>query len=175
MWMQPPPIAPPPAPPSSAQEPTTVVGVEVTARSGVPKVVASYPAPGQTVAPGVLVLMMRFDHRMTPGAWDYGAAADAPPCLGRPRLLKDERTFVLMCSLGFNKRFSVTVNADLKGGADAKGFVDAAYTPAQAYVLAFSTSGAEPVASVADALKAAGLTDVDSPILDSQPGPGAAP
>lgn len=166
MWMQ-----PPPAPPSSAREPTVVSGVEVTARGAPPKVVASYPAPGQTVAPGALVLMVRFDHRMAPDAWNYGAGADAPTCLDKPRLLQDERTFVLMCSLGFNQHFALNVN----GGP--KGFVDAARVAAQPYPLAFSTSGAEPVADVADALKAAGLADVDSPILDSEPAraPGAEP
>ena len=163
MWMQ------PPVPPPPPRDGTVVSGVEVTARNGVPKVVASYPAPGQTVSPGALVLMVRFDHRMTPGAWNYGAAPDAPPCLDKPRLLQDERTFVLMCSLGFAQHYTVTVN-----GAE-KGFVDAARTPAASYPLAFSSDAGEPVASLADALKAAGLGDVDSPILDAKPAAGAAP
>lgn len=152
-----------PQAPAHAQDPTPLSGIEVVAPHGVPKVIASYPAPGAAVAPGVLVLMLRFDHRMSPAAWNYGAPASLPGCLEKPRLLKDERTFVLLCTAGFEQRFSLSINGD------GKGFTDLASTPAEPYTLAFSTTGAEPVPSVADALKAAGLAEVDSPILTDAP------
>jgi hypothetical protein len=158
MWMQ-----QPPPPPPAAQEVTPLSSVEVVAPRGTPKVVATYPAQGAAVAPGVLVLMVRFDNRMKPESWDYGPAAAQPPCLERPRLLKDQRTFVLMCSVGFNKSFTLQLN-----GA-AKGFADIASTPAEPHTLSFTTTDGEPTADVTDALKLAGLTDIDSPILNSTP------
>lgn len=163
MWMlpQPPPATGRPAP--VPQDSTALSGVEVVAPNGVPKVVATFPAAGAAVAPGNLALMVRFDHRMAPGAWSYGEGADMPACLDRPRLLKDEKTFVLLCTVGFNKSFSLTLN---RAG---KGFADIAQTAAAPFSLAFTTGGGEPTVTIDDALKAAGLSAVDDPIVTSDP------
>lgn len=159
MWLQ-----PPSSPPSAAAQPprdsTPLSGIEVIAPHGVPKVVGTYPMAGAAVAPGNVVLMVRFDHRMTPGAWNYGPPAGLA-CLEKPRLLKDEKTFVLLCTAGFNESFSLTLNSE------GKGFADLASTGAERFTLAFTTTGADPTLTVDDALKAAGLASVDSPILTS--------
>ena len=155
----------PPAKPA-AQEPTPLSGIDIVAPNGVPTVVSTYPAAGSAVSPGTLVLTVRFDHRMSPTGWSYAAAPDAPACLDKPRLLADEKTFVLLCSVGFRQSFNVRLNAE------GKGFTDLAGKSATASAFAFTTTGSEPVATVADALKAAGLKDIDSPILDSKPAGG---
>ena len=166
MWSQPP--NPPPASAPAAQsapsskDTTQLSGVEIIAPSGVPKVVATYPAAGAAIAPGDVVLMIRFDHRMRPEAWGYGPPAGLA-CLERPRLLKDQKTFVLLCTAGFNKSFSLKLNAE------GKGFADLANTPAEPFALSFTTTGDEPTLTLDDALKTAGLAPVDSPILTTDP------
>ncbi|CAN5319966.1 hypothetical protein BH09PSE2_BH09PSE2_02840 [soil metagenome] len=150
----------------AAQEPTPLSGIDIVAPNGTPKIVSTYPAAGAAVAPGPLVLTVRFDHRMNPAGFSYSTGEGAPACLDKPRLLADEKTFVLLCSVGFNQSFTVRMNVDCKG------FVDLAAKPADSASLAFTTTGGEPTATVADALKAAGLKDIDSPILDSKPAGG---
>ncbi len=150
-----------------ADPPSSVPGIDVVAPGGdPPKIVSTYPAAGAAVPPGTLVLTVRFDHRMNPAAFSYAKAPDAPACLDRPRLLADEKTFVLLCSVGFSQSFTVRLNND------GKGFVDVGAKPAATTTVAFTTTDGEPTATVADALRAAGLKDVDSPILDSKPAGG---
>ena len=173
MWMQPPnppPSAAQPAPPPkdsapkdpAAKDSTPLSGIEVIAPSGTPKVVATYPAAGAAIAPGNVVVMVRFDHRMRPEVWGYGPPAGLP-CLEKPRLLKDEKTFVLLCTAGFNKSFTLTLNGE------GKGFADLSNTAAAPFTLAFTTTGGDPTLTLTDALKAAGLAPVDSPILTTDP------
>jgi hypothetical protein len=150
-------------PSAAAQEPPAVAGVEVVAPSGAPKVLSTYPAQGAAVPPGSLALTVRFDHRMAPDAWSYGGGDGAPACLEKPRLLDDEKTFVLLCTVGFRGSFTVRLNAD------GKGFHDLAGTMAAPLRLSFTTTGGDPTLTTADAIKAAGLKDTDSPILDSKP------
>ena len=54
------------------------------------------PAVGAAVTPGVLILKLTFDQRMTAGGFDVApaAGAEAPDCLKTPRLLDDGKTFV---------------------------------------------------------------------------------
>ena len=44
-----------------------------------PKLVSTYPARDQVVAPGVLILKVAFDQQMSPSAWNYAPAAGASP------------------------------------------------------------------------------------------------
>ena len=96
------------ATPAAAQAPATgaatVAGVEVTAVPP-PAIVATFPARDGTVAPGVLVLKIAFDQRMQADAWNYAplAGTDDPKCLGVPRLLSDDKTFVLLCTVEADK------------------------------------------------------------------------
>jgi len=151
------------ASPAAAQAPSgaaTVAGVEVTATPPA-AITATYPAEGATVAPGVLVLKVGFDQRMAADAWSYAklAGEDDPRCLGTPRLLSDEKTFVLLCSITAGKDYGVGINQ-----APGKAFVDRGGRRPPPLELRFKTSSSEPVRTVKAAMTAAGLKDVDMPI-----------
>src|ERR1700748_123235 len=107
-----------PALAQTSSSPTRLPGVTVTAPAPtLPKVVDTFPAEGKTVAPGVLIVKVVFDQKMDPGGWDYGKGANAyPQCLDRPRLLPDEKTFVLLCTAPSKGKFSMTFDASGKGG-----------------------------------------------------------
>jgi len=124
-----------------------------------PKVVASFPADGASVPGGVLVLTVTFDQPMTPDSWSYGPSGDGafPHCLAQPRLLADQRTFALLCTVAERQAYAVEVNAT-PVFANAKG------RRAKAALLHFSTSDTV-TRYMHDALRQAGLTDVDEPIM----------
>src|SRR4051794_33767712 len=82
-------------------EPTTVSPLTIYPATPAPKIVRSYPAQGQAVPAGVLVIAVTFDQPMLDLAFDLGPAAggEAPQCLKTPRLLPDSHTFVLLCTV----------------------------------------------------------------------------
>ena len=85
--------------PASAQGSTALEGLTVAISKNPPGVVATFPAAGSTVDPGVMVLKVTFDQHMDPDAWRYAkGAGEYPDCLAKPRLLADEKTFVLLCT-----------------------------------------------------------------------------
>ena len=146
-----------------AQAPTgsaTVAGVEVEAAPP-PAIVGSYPAQGSTVGFGVLVLKIVFDQRMAPDSWSYSKLPDGedPNCLGTPRLLTDEKTFVLLCTTQPGKTYGVGVNL-----AADKAFVDRGGRRPAPLELRFKTTSGEPVHSLKTAMTLAGLTASDMPI-----------
>ena len=149
---------------AAAQAPATgsatVAGVEVTAVPP-PAIFATFPGEACTVAPGVLVLKVAFDQRMQGDAWSYAplAGTDDPKCLGVPRLLSDEKTFVLLCTVEAGKTYGVGLNL-----ASGKAFVDRGGRKPPPMELRFKTSAAEPVRTVRAAMTAAGLNDLDSPV-----------
>ena len=126
-----------------------------------PAIVATFPAEGGAVAPGVLVLKVAFDQRMQADAWSYAPLAgnDDPKCLGVPRLLSDEKTFVLLCTVDADKTYGVGLNL-----ASGKAFVDRGGRKPPPMELRFRTTAAEPVRTMKAAMKAAGLQDMDSPV-----------
>lgn len=130
------------------------------------KLVASYPADGATVAGGTAVLKLVFDQPMTPEAWSYSPVPGAafPACLNRPRLLPDRKTFVLLCTLALNSEFAMTVNG-------APDFVSTAGKAPPPVTLRFKT-GEDETVSLNDALKNAGLSDADDPIMSEEPSKG---
>lgn len=152
------------ATPAAAQAPATgaatVAGVEVTAAPP-PAIVATFPAQDGAVAPGVLVLKVAFDQRMQADAWSYAplAGTDDPKCLGVPRLLSDDKTFVLLCTVEAGKTYGVGLNQ-----ASGKAFVDRGGRKPPPMELRFETTAAEPVRTVKAAMTAAGLDDLDSPV-----------
>lgn len=148
--------------------PTPLSGVTVTAPAPtLPIVVSTYPADGKTVAGGVLVLKVTFDQKMNPGGWDYGKGSGAyPQCLDRPRLLSDEKTFVLLCTAPTGAKFSVTLNQDSSGKGGFENLAGQKATPA---TLNFATGDSEALASIPDAMKAAGLKPDDGPVMDAKP------
>lgn len=155
-----------PALAQTSSSPTHLSGVTVTAPAPtLPKVVDTFPADGKTVTPGVLILKVTFDQKMNPGGWDYGKGADAyPECLDRPRLLPDEKTFVLLCTVPPNGKFSVTFDASGSGG-----FENLAGQKATMASLNFATDDSKSIMSIADAIKTEQLKPDDDPVMDSNP------
>ncbi len=138
--------------------PTHVTGVVIDGGPA-PRLASSFPADGSTVPAGVLVLKVVFDQAMTADGWSYQKAADAafPNCLGRPRLLNDQRTFVLLCTITPQTTYGIAINA-------ATGFKNANGRSAQAAMVHF-TAGEPGVFYLQDALTQAGLAASDGPIM----------
>jgi hypothetical protein len=135
--------------------------------TAMPKVVATWPAAGQEVAPGVLVLKVTFDQQMTPRDFAYGlgAGADALSCLKTPRLLNDAKTFVLLCTTLPGKTYVISLNKD--PAATPIGFSNLAENRAEPSQLSFTTGTGEPVTKLRDAIRAAGLGDLDVPVEEA--------
>ncbi|SFK73033.1 hypothetical protein [Caulobacter sp. UNC279MFTsu5.1] len=156
-----------------AETPTPVSPVTVMPPTQKPKVVATWPAGGQAVAPGVLVLKVVFDQQMTPRDFAYGlgTGGDTLNCLKTPRLLNDNKTFVLLCTALPGKTYAVALNPDAPGG---RAFSNLAENRAEPSALTFTTGTGEPVTKLRDAIKAAGLGDLDMPVEEAPDAPQAA-
>ena len=131
-----------------------------------PKVVSTFPADGGKTPGGVVVLKIVFDQGMVPEAWSYGESKDGafPHCLKKPRLLPDNKSFALLCSVAPNLAYAIQINA-------TPDFVSERGRSAKPYMLHFTTTDAT-VYDMHEALKQAGLTDADEPIMtwNAQPG-----
>ncbi len=151
-----------PAPPA----PVPLSGLTVAAPAKTPPmVVSTFPEAGKSVAPGALILKVTFDQKMTPDGWDYSQGADRyPQCLERPRLLADEKTFILLCTVGADTHFSVRFNATSAGG-----FQNLAGQRATAGAVDFSTTGDQALSTIDDAMKAASLKKDEGPVMDRTP------
>lgn len=160
------------AQPSQRPEPTPVSPVTVMPPTLPPKVISTWPAGGEAVAPGILVLKVAFDQKMTPLAWNYAAAAggERPECVRAPRLLNDGKTFVLLCRTKPGKSYAIGFNAVRDGG-----FANEAENPALAAQLAFTTNTTPSVYTLKAAMKAAGLKDDEGPIQEAPPQTPATP
>ena len=151
---------------ATADTPTQVGGVEVMAGPG-PKVTSSFPAEGAKVAAGVIVLRLAFDQPMTPDGWSYGRseAGAFPQCLAKPRLLADQHTFALLCTVAANTAYGLQINP-------APAFKNAGGRSAKTYALSFSTTS-QITRTMHDALTQAGLSDADEPLMNwDDPGKG---
>jgi hypothetical protein len=150
-----------------AQTPKEVQGLVVVPGPG-PAVQSSYPKAGDSVPAGTLILKIIFDQPMTRDAWAFGRSADGdfPDCLAEPRLLNDQRTFVLLCSLSLpNRVYAVEINP-------APRFASVDGRSAKPYTLKFSSND-ETTRGLHDALLQAGLDDTDDPIMTwRDPGQG---
>jgi hypothetical protein len=147
------------APSARGQNPKEVQGLVVQAGPG-PTVQSTYPVAGASVPAGTVILKIVFDQPMTADAWAYGRSADGdfPDCLAQPRLLGDQRTFVLLCSLALaNRPYAIEINL-------APRFTSANGRWAKPYTLKFSTTD-EITRGLHDALLQAGLDDSDDPIM----------
>ena len=133
-----------------------------------PKVVATWPAADQAVAPGVLVLKVAFDQPMTPRDFAYRLDAGAQPldCLKTPRLLNDAKTFVLLCTTLPGKTYTVGLNNAPASAAPGR-FSNLSENPAEPSQLTFTTQTGEPVTKLRDAIKAAGLGGLDMPVEEA--------
>lgn len=150
-----------PSPEAADLPPRTVAPLTVMPRGEPPRIVGSFPAAGQVIAPGVLVLHVTFDQKMDETGFAFAAApgGEMPRCLKTPRLLKDEQTFVLLCTTGPDSTYSMTFNATPQGG-----FVNVGGRRAAPAKLAFSTDHQDGPRNLDDALKIANLTGEDAPI-----------
>lgn len=161
----------PPAPP------TEVSPLIVWPHTEPPAITATFPAAGQAIAPGVLVLSVTFDQPMLKTGFDYASApgGEMPDCLKTPLLLASGKTFVLLCRTLPGKTYALTFNvqAGEAGAAPAPGgFANMAEKRAKPASLTFTTTADEPVRSMDAALKAASLTAADMPVQET---PGLAP
>jgi hypothetical protein len=151
---------------AGAQPANEVHGLVVVAGPG-PTVTSTYPAAGDSVPAGVMILKITFDQAMTPDAWAYAASPEGefPHCLADPRLLADARTYVLLCTVLPNRGYAVEIN-------DAPRFASATGRSARSYTLKFSTTDSV-TRGLHDALSQAGLVDTDDPIMTwRDPGQG---
>ena len=64
---------------------------------------------------GVMILKITFTQAMAADAWAYGHSVDGdfPDCLADPRLLGDQRTYVLLCTVAPHRGYAVQINAAL--------------------------------------------------------------
>lgn len=160
-------LAAPPAPP--LLPPKDVSPVTVFPATVAPKIVHSFPAAGQALSAGVTVLSVTFDQPMLKTGFDFGPATggEAPACLKTPRLLNDNKTFVLLCTTDPHKAYAIAFNARPQGG-----FENVAEHRAEPATLAFSTTDGDGPRDIHAAMKAASLTDLDMPIQDTPDHPG---
>jgi hypothetical protein len=115
-----------------------------------PRVVSSYPAPGATVRPGILVVSVTFDLPMT---CNGQFAADPPlldPCPGGDRVMTmspDRRTIRTTCQVAKNRRYGLWLNR--RAPYD---FIGLSGWPAEPYELTFITSDGPRVKTLAEAM-----------------------
>lgn len=151
------------AKPPVQSPPTEVAPVTVYPKTDAPKITASYPAAGASIVAGVMVLSLTFDQPMIPTRYEITPAAggETPDCLKVPRLLNDNKTFVLLCTALPGKTYSFAFNAGDKGG-----FANLGETRAAPASLSFTTTAGEGPQTIKAAMKAANLGDIDMPIQD---------
>ena len=147
-----------------AEAPNAVSPVLILPPTLPPKLVATYPAQDQSVAPGVLILKATFDQQMSPSAWNYASAEGAEPmdCVKTPRLLGDQKTFVLLCRVLADRTYGVTFNAQRPGG-----FANLGENPALTAALTFKVEGGTPITTVRRAMESAGLQADQTPVQDA--------
>jgi hypothetical protein len=135
----------------AASPPTAVSGVTVTASRERPKVVGAFPAQGSSVAPGILIIRVTYDTRMQGQSWSYVSSRDGeyPECAASPRLLDDHKSFALICRTLPKKTYALWFNH-----GDYQNFTSISRRPAAAYELKFTTSDADPVWTLEEAIKA---------------------
>lgn len=157
--------APAATPPPAPAPPTHVSGVDVIAGPS-PRVTASYPADGASIPSGVLVLKVVFDQTMAASDWSYAKVDGAafPDCLAHPRLLADQKSFVLLCTVDPGATYAVQINP-------TPVFQSAAGRTASPFVLHFTTTQ-DSTRFLHDALTQADLTDDDDPIMSWNDGTG---
>jgi hypothetical protein len=116
-----------------------------------PKVVSSYPAKGDVVRPGLLVVRVTFDQPMTCDGFFLRDAARQSPCpvTSQEMLLSyDRRTVRTVCVVQPNTEYGLSLSED----PNAKSFVGLSGLPSMPYRVDFATSEGPVVVTVCDAL-----------------------
>jgi hypothetical protein len=147
----------------SAEAPNAVSPVLILPPTLPPKLVSTYPAQDQAVAPGILILKAAFDQQMSPTAWNYASTPGAEPldCVKTPRLLSDQKTFVLICRVLASRVYGVTFNAQRPGG-----FANLGENPAETASLTFKVEDGAPVTTLRRAMELAGLRSDQTPVQE---------
>ncbi len=109
---------------------------EGPAPAATPRVVATYPARGDTIPPGPLTLSVTFDQPMREGSFSFVqmSAETYPACEPRPQISADRRTFTLHCTTLPGRRYEIWFNR-----APYMNFKSVAGMPAQPFQLLFRT------------------------------------
>ncbi|GGB29224.1 hypothetical protein GCM10011380_18400 [Sphingomonas metalli] len=86
----------------------------VDAPTSRPRVIATEPRAGASIPAGEFDLVVRYDRAMQPDSFSYvqRVAGTFPDCIGKPRLLRDGRTFVYRCRADAGRRYEVWFNDD---------------------------------------------------------------
>ncbi|MGH6909561.1 MAG: hypothetical protein ACREE0_04845 [Phenylobacterium sp.] len=145
--------------------PHEVSPVTIYPAGGHPRVVATFPAAGEALPGGVLILTVTFDQEMSPATYDLTASpgGEPLPCLKTPRLLDDGKTFAWLCTTGFGKSYTLSLNAGATGG-----FANVADQRAQTSTLAFTTTmSTDGPRNVKEAVKQAKLKAFEIPIQET--------
>jgi hypothetical protein len=146
-----------------AGKPTALQGVEVSAARSclkprdppdrdvpAPKVVSTYPAQGQVVRPGLLILRLTFDLPMACRGALGNRMFGANPCVidGRQTWVqsRDRLNLRVLCRLEPGKRYDLWVNRQATDDFQGLGGLKP-----EPYELTFAASGDPPVATVEDA------------------------
>lgn len=153
----------PPAPAGDAPAKTEVSGVTVAppprclAARRVPdpdvphpKVVSSFPASGDVVQPGVVMIRVTFDLPMSCNGMFQAVAGLSDPCPGRTQTLfmsADRRTIATECRAEPGVQYGVSVNGTLEHA-----FTGLSGWTSASYELHFRTGSGPPAASVEEAL-----------------------
>ncbi|MDR6626210.1 hypothetical protein [Caulobacter segnis] len=147
----------------SAEAPNAVSPVLILPPTLPPKLVSTYPTQDQSVAPGILILKAAFDQQMSPTVWNYAPAPGVEPmdCVKTPRLLSDQKTFVLICRVLAGRVYGVTFNAERSGG-----FANLGENPAETASLTFKVEDGAPVTTLRRAMELAGLRSDQTPVQE---------
>ena len=116
-----------------------------------PKLVSTYPAKGEVVSPGLLVLRLSFDLPMACSASLGTEILSSDPCASGDRelwsLSSDRRNFRVLCRVRPGKHYSLWINRhapeDFKGVSGHK---------PDAHELVFNVSEGPPVTTVKEAV-----------------------
>jgi DNA-binding CsgD family transcriptional regulator len=109
---------------------------EGPAPAAAPRVVATYPARGDTIPSGPLTLSVTFDQPMRDGSYSFVQMSEEtyPTCEPRPQTSADRRTFTLHCTTQPGRKYEIWFNR-----APYMNFKSVPGTPAQPFQLVFRT------------------------------------
>jgi hypothetical protein len=116
-----------------------------------PRIVSSYPAKGDVVRPGLLVVRVTFDQPMACDGLFTAAPPLEDPCpqTSQDLLLSlDRKTVRTVCLVAADTQYGLWVTQD----PTAHSFIGLGGLPSESYRLNFATSSGSAVASICDAM-----------------------
>ncbi|HEX2816957.1 MAG TPA: hypothetical protein VHN39_11210 [Phenylobacterium sp.] len=116
-----------------------------------PKIVSTFPAKGDVVRPGLLIVRVTFDQKMVcDGGFDESPPLKYPTGPDPPHMLLsyDRQTIRTICYVGPNGHYGGVINPRTPYGP----FKNLAGVPAEEYAFDFTTSTGPPIKTACDAL-----------------------